>query len=77
MPLVWLKSIITPIPKGAKCDPCVPLNYRGISLLRFIPKAYSCLINTWITRYLEETNFLVSEYNGFWKISLVKSIYFS
>ena len=67
MPSVWLKAIITPIPKGAKCDPCVPLNYRGISLLSCISKAYSGLINKRLTRYLKEKNFLVDEQNGFRK----------
>ena len=67
IPSVWLKAIITPIPKGAKCDPCVTLNKRGISLLSCISKAYSGLINKWLTRFLEETNFLVDEQNGFRK----------
>ena len=45
----------------------MPLNYKGISLLSCISKAYSGLINKRLTRYLEETNFLVDEQNGFWK----------
>ena len=57
MPSVWLKAIITPIPKGAKCDPCVPLNYRGISLLSCISKEYSGLINKRLTRYLGKQTF--------------------
>ena len=67
MPSIWLKAIITPIPKGAKCDPHVPLNYRGISLLSCVSKAYSGIINKRITRYLDDTNFLVDEQNGFRK----------
>ena len=33
MSSVWLKAIVTPIPKGATVDPYVSLNYCGISLL--------------------------------------------
>ena len=33
VPSVWLKGLIAPIPKGAGKDPCVPLNYRGITLM--------------------------------------------
>ena len=33
IPSVWRKAIIAPIPKSSAKDPCVPLNYRGISLL--------------------------------------------
>ena len=37
-PSVWLKAIITPIPKNVKTDPNLPLSYRGISLLSCIGK---------------------------------------
>ena len=40
IPSIWRKSIITPIPKSASKDPCVPLNYRGISLLSCMYKIY-------------------------------------
>ena len=38
VPSVWLKSIITPIPKNAQKDPYTPLNYRGIGLLSCVSK---------------------------------------
>ena len=38
VPSVWLKSIITPIPKNAHKDPYTPLNYCGISLLSCVSK---------------------------------------
>jgi hypothetical protein len=31
VPTIWLKGIISPIPKGADTYPFVPLNYRGVS----------------------------------------------
>ena len=56
MPSAWLNAIMIPIPKGAKCDPCVHMNYRHISLLSCISKAYSGLIIKWKIRYLKEIN---------------------
>ena len=65
VPTVWLKSVIYPIPKNAKKDPCVPLNYRGISLLCCMSKVYSSLINNRITLYCNMSDLLVDEQNGF------------
>ena len=45
IPDVWLKSLITPVPKGKDKDPNVPLNYRGISLISCVSKVYSGLLN--------------------------------
>ena len=67
MPTVWLRAIITPIPKGATVDPCIPLNYRGISLLSSVAKTYSGILNNRLVKYLNETNFLADEQNGFRK----------
>ena len=44
IPSIWLKAVISPIPKSSEKDPCVPLNYRGISLLSNIYKVYSSII---------------------------------
>ena len=31
VPSMWAGALIKPIPKSRDKDPCVPLNYRGIS----------------------------------------------
>ena len=59
-PSVWLKAIITPIPKNSMNDPSnLPHSYRGISLLSCIGKVYSSLLNNrfdrnnvWWTKWL-------------------------
>ena len=65
IPTVWRKAVITPIPKSSTKDPCVPLNYRGISLLSCIYKLYSSLLNVRITKHCEENGYIVDEQNGF------------
>jgi hypothetical protein len=65
LPSIWLRGIINPIPKGADKDPCVPLNYRGVSLLSCVYKTYSSIINNRLVKYLELLNILVEEQNGF------------
>ncbi len=32
VPSVWLKAVIILVPKRSSNDPCVPLNYQGISI---------------------------------------------
>ena len=65
VPSVWRKAIIAPIPKSSSKDPCVPLNYRGISLLSCIYKLYSSLLNLRLTQHCEENELIVDEQNGF------------
>lgn len=65
IPSVWRESIISPIPKSSTKDPCVPLNYRGISLLSCIYKLYTSLLNLRITNHCEHNDLLVDEQNGF------------
>ena len=65
VPGVWQQAVISPIPKSASKDPCVPLNYRGISMLSCFYKVYSSLINNRVTRHCEINNLLVDEQNGF------------
>lgn len=67
VPLVWLKWLITPIPKGTRKDPCMPLNYRGVTLLSCISKTYTFILKKRITNYLETNNILVEEQSGFRK----------
>ena len=45
IPAQQSKAVIVPIPKSGNKDPCMPLNYRGISLLCNTAKLYSSLIN--------------------------------
>ena len=65
IPSVWRTSIISPIPKSASKDPCVPLNYRGISLLSCFYKLYTSLLNMRLGDYCERSGCLVDEQNGF------------
>ena len=65
IPSIWRSSIIAPIPKSASKDPCVPLNYRGISLLSCLYKLYTSMLNLRLTNYCENNNYLVDEQNGF------------
>jgi hypothetical protein len=65
LPTVWLKSVITPIPKSSSKDPFVPINYRGISLLSCVCKVFSGVINKRIIDYCEIGNIFVDEQNGF------------
>ena len=65
IPSVWRKAIITPIPKSAAKDPCVPLNYRGISLLSCVYKMFSSLLNLRMTDHCERNGYIVDEQNGF------------
>ena len=63
----WLQSIISPIPKEADKDPCIPLNYRGISLLPCVCKIYTGVLNVLLTKYLEEMGLINENQNGFRK----------
>ena len=65
IPSVWRTSIISPIPKSSSKDPCVPLNYRGISLLSCFYKLYTSLLNMRLGNFCEGNGYLVDEQNGF------------
>ena len=65
VPSIWLKAIIVPVPKSSTKDPCIPLNYRGISLLSCIYKVYSGILNNRINNYFEDRNWYAEEQNGF------------
>lgn len=67
VPSDWYKSLIKPIPKSAKNDPRVPLNYRGVSLLSTVSKLFSNILNCRLSQYLEAENILEEEQNGFRK----------
>ncbi|XP_053391424.1 uncharacterized protein LOC128554201, partial [Mercenaria mercenaria] len=65
IPSEWRKSVIFPILKDKNSDKRLPLNYRGVSLLSCISKLYSSFINKRISYYLEESDLLADEQNGF------------
>ena len=67
LPTIWKKSIIVPIPKNALLDPCIPLNYRGISLLSCIYKLYTSILNDRLVKYNDSNNLIADEQNGFRK----------
>ena len=67
VPSMWVKAIISPIPKSSQKDPYVPLNYRGISLLSTLSKVYTALLNARLTFYFEDLGFFANEQNGFRK----------
>ena len=64
LPSIWRKAKISPIPKSSTKDTCVPLNYRGISLLSCI-KLYSTLLNIRLTDHCEQNGYIVDEQNSF------------
>ena len=65
VPSIWQKSIIRPIPKSSDKDPFVPLNYRGISLISCISKAYSSVLNERIVNFCNANGIFPDEQNGF------------
>ena len=65
VPTQWNKGLIKPIPKGSDKDPCVPLNYRGITLISCVSKVYSSILNHRLRNYCEEENIFAEEQNGF------------
>ncbi len=67
IPSTWKKTIIKPISKVSQCDPRIPLNYRGISLLPTMYKLYTSLMNNGLVPWLEDNDKFVEEQNGFRK----------
>ncbi|XP_053387278.1 uncharacterized protein LOC128551032 [Mercenaria mercenaria] len=67
IPSIWRKAIICPIHKDPASDPRVPMNYRGVSLLSCASKLYSAFMNKRLTHYLENSELLADEQNGFRK----------
>lgn len=67
VPSVWKYAIIKLIPKSSMTDPCLPLQYRGISLMSTVCKIFTGVINTRITKHLEQSGIYAEEQNGFRK----------
>ena len=57
--------IIQPLFK--KCDPEIPDNYRGISLLSICSKLYSYILNKRLTCWTDDNNLLSETHCGFRK----------
>ena len=64
VPDAWLRAVIKPIPKGGK-ESTIPSEYRGIALQSFVAKLYCRILNTRLREYLENSNALSDEQNGF------------
>ena len=64
VPTLWRQAMIKPIPKGATKDPCVPLNYRGISLISCVSKLLSAILNARLCDYYYAHDYIVDEQNG-------------
>ena len=60
---MWAGAPIKPIHKSRGKDPCVPLNYRGLSFLCTISKVYSSVLNNRINKYFNMVN-LISNYQN-------------
>ena len=67
LPTIWLKAVISPIPKSSSKDPNIPLSYTGISLLSCSCKVYSGIINNRIVEYFALLELFADEQNGFRK----------
>ena len=64
-PEAWTEALIHPLLK--KCSVLNPDNYRGISLLNICNKLYCSIINTRVSRWVEEKNTLGEMQAGFRK----------
>ena len=54
-PITWARGLIFPIFKGGPEEYRYnPLKYRGITLLSVLGKIYASIINTRLTRWIEE-----------------------
>ena len=67
VPAEWSKGIINPIPKSNTADMRDPLSYRGITLSNSMYKLYSSVINDRLSKWVENSDILVDEQNGFRK----------
>ena len=67
IPNDWGKGIINPIPKSSTVDARDPLSYRAITLASCMYKLFSSILNTRLSKWIEENNILAEEQNGFRK----------
>ena len=66
VPEQWVQGIIIPIHKGKgdidQCD-----NYRGITLLSCVGKAFTSILNKRLTNFIEDNHILLANQAGFRK----------
>ena len=67
IPNDWKTGIITPIPKSNDKDPRDPMSYRGLTILSIPCKLYSAILNDRLCNWLEDSDLLADEQNGFRK----------
>ena len=67
IPNDWGKGIINPIPKSSTVDARDPLSYRAITLASCMYKLFSSILNTRLSKWIEENKILAEEQNGFRK----------
>ena len=65
IPSIWQEGIIHPIFKPSNSDIRDPLHYRGITLMCASYKMYCDILNTRLSKWLEDNNLLADEQNGF------------
>ena len=65
VPDVWSRGIITPIPKSSTSDVRDPLAFRGITLAPSSYKIYCGILNSRLTKSLDDFDILHDEQNGF------------
>ena len=65
VPKVWLKGIISPIPKDKSKDLREPMNYRGITLTCIMYKVFCNILNCRLSKWAELNHKIPDEQNGF------------
>jgi hypothetical protein len=63
VPSAWTRGVISPIYKSG--DRAVPTNYRGITLLSVVSKAFESILNVRMTRFVETRGQMSDEQGGF------------
>ena len=61
------KGLINTIPKSSTVDTSDPLLYRGITLASAMYNLFSSILNTRLSKWVEENEILTGEENGFRK----------
>lgn len=65
VPIQWNTGVINPILKPGTDDDRNPLNYRGITLISVPCKIYCTILNSRLSKWLENNDMLCDEQNGF------------
>ena len=65
VPEDWSRGIFSPILKDVNVDPRDPLNYRGITITSLVYTIYCSILNHRLSFWIESSNILCDEQNGF------------